>query len=233
MAPAAGFAADNGGFTDAQKTQLQGMIKDYIDQNPDIIIKALQNYQVKQQEQMEKTAESKVIENKEALTGKNLPSAGNPDGDVTITEFFDYNCGYCKKAIPDIESALANDKNVRFVFKELPVLGPTSVTAAQWSLAAYKQGKYFEFHKALMHDNEPRSEETLAKIAKQVGMDVDKAKEYAQSDEAKKIIADNRELASGLQIQGTPGFVINGKMYRGYLGPDGLKDAIADARKKK
>jgi len=234
LAPIKGFAADGApAFTDAQKAEIQGMIKDYVDQNPDLIIKALQTYQVKQQADLEKAAEGKVVENKEALTGRDQPSTGNPNGDVTITEFFDYNCGYCKKALPDIETTLANDKNVRFVFKEFPVLGPTSVTAAQWSLAAAKQGKYFEFHKTLMHNNEPRSEETLRKVAKEVGMDVDKAKEYAQSDEAKKIIEENRNLASELQIQGTPGFVINGKLFRGYIGPEGMKEAITDARKKK
>ena len=218
-------------FTDAQKAELKNIIAQYVRDNPDAIIQSLQAGQRKEQEEARKATQQKISSmDPELLKGKDLPSAGNPNGDVTVTEFFDYNCGYCKKAMDDVQHVLQSDKNVRFVFRELPILGPTSGTAAQWSLAAAKQGKYYEFHTKLMHNNEPRSPEVLEKVAKDAGMDVEKAKADADSQEIKDQVDKSRDLAMSLGISGTPGFVINGKLYPGYLGPDGLEKAVAEAR---
>lgn len=222
-------AADS--LTDVQKQEIRDLIKSYLQENPDIIIDAAQNYQRKKEEDMRAAVEGKVGDYKDELTGKDQPSAGNPGGDVTVTEFFDYNCGYCKHAVADIKKILENDKNVFFVFKELPILGPTSETAAQWSMAAHKQGKYFDYHAALMGNNEPRTEENLIKVAKEAGLDADKLKQDAQSEETRKAVAKSRDVAMDLEIHGTPAFIINGKLFPGYLGEEGLKKAIEEIRK--
>lgn len=221
------------GFNAAQKAEIEGIVKDYLKAHPEVIIEGLQSFQQKQEETARASAEENIEKNKEALFSKNLPFAGNPDGDVTVVEFFDYNCGYCKQAHKDLDALLAEDKNVRIVFKELPVLGPSSEIAARWSHAAFKQGKFYEFHSALMSGSGGINEESLSKIAKDLGLDVEKLKTDAESEETKTVVRDSRDLAMQLQIQGTPGFVVGNKLYRGYIGADGMKNAIAEARGKK
>jgi protein-disulfide isomerase len=226
----AGASAADAGFNAAQKEEIRGVMKEYLQQNPELVYEALMNYQQKKQEEMTKAAEVAVTEKKEDLTHKDLPSAGNPDGDVVITEFYDYNCGYCKKAFDDVQKTLEADKNVRVVFKELPILGPTSEVAARWSMAAHKQGKFFAFHSAMMTHTGQIDEAALEKAAKDAGLDVAKMKTDVDSEDVKAEVAKSRELAQALQIQGTPAFVINGKLYKGYLGPEGMKGAIEEAR---
>jgi protein-disulfide isomerase len=232
VAPGALKAAEPASFTDAQKTELRNLMKDYIKDNPDLIVQALQAYQQKQEDEIRAMAENRIKDNVEAVTGKHLPSVGPENADVTVTEFYDYNCGYCKHATEDILKIIEKDKNVRFVFIDLAVLGPASEMAAHWSHASHRQGKFFEFHTALMKNNEPRTDENLAKIAKQVGLDVDKLRLDATSPEIQQDVAKNRQLASELQIQGTPGFIINGKLFRGYIGLEGMEKAIKEAREK-
>ena len=220
-------------FTDAQKAELKTIIKEYLKEDPGIVMQALELHRDQQEQKLTADAEEVIKQQMDKLTAKDLPSVGNPDGDVTVIEFFDYNCGYCKRALEDIQKVLNEDKKVRFVFKELPILGPTSEVAARWAEAAHRQGKYFEYHTAIMHNPAPISEETLEKAGKDVGLDIAKLKADAESEEVKASVNDSRGLAMQAQIQGTPAFIINGKLYRGYLGPDGLTRAIAEARTKK
>jgi len=161
------------------------------------------------------------------------PEAGNPDGDVTLVEFFDYNCGYCKKAFSAVQEVLEKDKKVRVVFKEFPILGPSSETAAKWALAAGKQKKYFEFHKKLMNNKSPIDDVLLEKIAKDIGMDVDQAKKDTGSADVLKQIEDNRSLASSLGLGGTPAFVIGEEVVPGMMFPEDFLKKIAEMRKKK
>lgn len=217
-------------FTDAQKEALNALIADYIKNNPQAIMDSVQAYQVQAQIKAEEEATKKLKDHLPALTAADMPSAGNKEGDVTVIEFFDYNCGYCKRAFPDIQKALENDPKVRFVFIEMPILGPTSATAAQWALAAQKQGKYFEFHGALMNHRGSKEEPELTKIAKDLGLDVDKMKADAQSQEIIDRINSNMEIVNDLGIRGTPAFIIGKTIVRGYLGEDGLEKAINDER---
>ncbi len=219
-------------LTDAQKLEVQQVIKDYLMENPELILKSVELHQTQQEENQEKNAEAKVGEHLPYLTSNDTPSAGNPDGDVTIVEFFDYNCGYCKRALSDIQKTMKVDKNVRFVFKEMPILGPSSLTASQWALAAHKQGKYFEYHTALMSHRGAKNESELSKLAEDLGLDTAQMKKDANSDEVKIILKKSMDIAREIGIQGTPAFILNGQLVRGYMGPDGLKAAIADARKK-
>jgi protein-disulfide isomerase len=217
-------------FTDAQKTELQSLMKEYLLGNGGVIIESVEKHQMQLMQDANKDADAKIAGRLAELTAKDLPSAGNPDGDVTIVEFFDYKCGYCHKAATDIVQLLEQDKNLRFVFKELPVLGEASVLAAQWSEASHKQGKFFEYHMALMQNTSGFSEEAFIEIGKTLGLDTAKLKADAESDEIKNSIAKSREIAAELAFNGTPGFIINGKPYRGYIGMEGMQQAIAEAR---
>ena len=237
LAIAGGLAAYNAraeekaaGLTDIQKSEVQQVIKDYIRENPELIIEAFQSFQQKQQEQSLVAAQEKIGKYQAELIAKNLPGAGNPNGDVTVIEFFDYNCGYCKKAIEDIKNVLESDKNVRFVFFDMPILGPSSLTAAKWAHAAHVQGKYFEFHTALMEHQGGIDDAVLAEIAKKVGLDVGQAKKDAEDPALNAALDKGVQMGHDIGVQGTPGFIIGDKLFPGYLGEEGLKKAIDEAR---
>lgn len=217
----------------AQKEEISKLVEKLLLEKPEIIVKGLDAYQANEQKKQEEQARAAIKDNKEALMGVGQPSAGNAKGDVTIVEFFDYNCGYCKRALPDIQALLKEDKNIHFVFKDLPILGPTSVTAAQWALAAHKQGRYFDYHAALMEFQGPKEEANLEKIATDLKLDVAKMKTDANSPEIKTTIEKEQALAEKLGINGTPAFIIGDELYPGFIGADGFKAAIAKARKKK
>jgi protein-disulfide isomerase len=134
--------------------------------------------------------------------------AGNPKGDVTIVEFSDYNCPYCKRAYSDVEKLIKSDKNVRFVMKEFPIFGERSESAARVAIAARKQGKYMELHAAMMNNRGPNNGKVALKLAEELGFDMDKLREDMKSDEARKIIEETRILGNKLGIQGTPFFLI-------------------------
>lgn len=220
------------GFSAAQKEEIGVIIKEYLAENPEIVMESLNKHREDMEQQQAVAATENLSKHKDFLTAADAPSAGNPKADVTIVEFFDYNCGYCKRAIPDVLKTLEADKNVRFVFHEMPILGPSSLTAAQWALAAHKQGKYFEYHRALMEHNGPKDDASLENIAKDLGLDVEKMKTDVKSDDVQKMISDSMSAARDLDINGTPAFIINDTITRGYMGPDGLDKAIAQEREK-
>jgi protein-disulfide isomerase len=222
-------AADE--FNKAQKDAIGGVIKEYLMENPEVIFDSIEAYRAKEKEIQQKKAQSAIKDNIAKLTNSNTPSIGAEDADVTVVEFFDYNCGYCKRAVPDIQAILEKDKKVRFVFQEMPILGPSSLTAAQWAKAAHNQGKYFDFHVALMEHRGPKDEDQLAKIAKKLELDVDQMKKDAKSDAIKEAIDGEVALARQIGINGTPAFIVGEDLYPGYIGKDGLNKAIEAVRK--
>jgi len=159
------------------------------------------------------------------------PVGGNPKGNVTIVEFFDYRCPYCKQVLPALQTLLQEDHELRFVYKEFPVLGPASVTAAHAALAAQRQGKYEAFHTAMMAAKGQINEDTIYKVAGSVGLDVDRLKQDMAAPEIEQELKANLALAEALNIRGTPGFIIGKKIVPGALDLDALKDMIAEARK--
>lgn len=239
----AGVAAVTlGGFNYAQaqeaeavpalsKGDVEDTIRSYLLENPDLIVEALDVYRQNQAREQQERAAAKIDEHKDALTGASQPSVGNVNADVVVTEFFDYNCGYCKRAFPDVQALVDADKNVRFVFKEMPILSANSRDMARFALAAHKQGKYFEYHGALMEARGQKDEDALRKIGEDLGLDGEKLVADAASQEIEEQLVKNIAVARDVGATGTPAFVINGKLYPGYLGPDGLKQAIEDARK--
>ncbi|MGE4313392.1 MAG: DsbA family protein [Pseudobdellovibrionaceae bacterium] len=222
-------------FNEAQTKEINAAIEAYIKENPQIILDSLDAYRTKQMEEQQKAADAKAKELLDILKENpdRFPIAGNKKGDIVIAEFFDYNCGYCKKAFEGVQEAIADDKNVKFVFIDLPILGPSSTLASEYALAAAKQNKYWEFHQELMKFQGQKDEKNLTEMAEKVGIDVEKMKKDAAGDEVQKEIADNRKLAEDLNISGTPGFVIETQVIRGYVPYDQMKGIISGERQKK
>lgn len=218
-------------FTDAQKEALGPIIRDYMVSHPEDVVAALEAYQRQQQDAEMKGFQEKLAKRRADIFDDTAPFAGNPKGDVTVVEFFDYNCGYCHKAVDDIVALLEQDKNVRVIFMDLPILSPASHDAARWALAAGKQGKYYEYHVALMKFSAPKGDEAYEKIGKDVGLDTEKLRKDADSKEVRERIEKNISLSSDVGIRGTPAFVIGDSLSPGYIGLDNLKKAVEDARK--
>lgn len=155
--------------------------------------------------------------------------AGNPNGDVTLIEFSDYNCSFCQSSLADVERLLKEDDNLRVVYKELPILAESSQAAALWSLAAAKQNKYREFHNALFKAGRP-DDRTIKIAANNVGLDMNQAQKVIDSPEADKEIKNNIAMMEKIGFSGTPTFVVGDEILGGAVGYEAIKDAIARAR---
>ncbi len=213
------------------KTAIEKIVEDYIIAHPETILKSVDDYQQKTMADHQTRA---VKANATALyEDDSAPFIGNPKADVVLVEFFDYNCGYCKKAFNEIKGLADGDKNLKIVFKDFPILGQTSETAAKWALAAQKQKKYIEFHTAMMNNRQQITDALLEKVAKDAGLDVAKAKVDAEGTEILIQIEKNRTLATQMGISGTPAFVIGQEIMAGVATADQLKAKIADVRKAK
>lgn len=227
FAPAPAKAFDN-----SQTKEIEKIIASYLLENPTIIQKALDKYNVGLAEAADQMRLDAIKKNKKHLTGKNLPSIGNPNASVTVVEFFDYNCGYCKRALTDVIQTVANDKDVRIVFHELPILSEDSKLTAEWALAAHKQGKYYEFHKAMMKYRGAKNINVLTKISNDIGLDAEKMRKDAKSDAIAKELQTSIRVAREIGVSGTPAFIVNDEFYGGYLGKGGLERVISQAREK-
>lgn len=218
-------------FTDEQKKEIQTIVEKTIADNPQLILDSVEKHRVAEAEkELEKQREN-VVEFQKTLGNQFAAySAGNPKGDVTVVEFFDYNCGYCKKAFQEVNKLIQEDKNVNVIFFEMPILGPQSTEAAKWSMAAAKQGKYFDFHRAAMEFTGPKTEENLIDLAKKAGVDVEQAKKDKESPEIMKQIETNIAKAQELGFSGTPGFLIGTRPVFGYMELDAMKTAVITER---
>jgi protein-disulfide isomerase len=217
------------------KYDVENIVKETIKNNPEIITDSLKKAQEKQRADQEKKAkEALKSKSKELTSSKNSPVVGNPKGDVTVVEFFDYHCGYCKKMLPVISELIKSDKKVRVVFKEFPILSPDSELAAKAALAVYrvKPDKYFDFHTELMTETSQYSEESLLKAAEKVGVNPDKVKKEMNADWVNEELKKDRELADALAIRGTPAFIVGDTLLPGASSLEDLKKLIAEQRKK-
>ena len=229
VAPPAG-AAD--ALTPAQKEAVERVVHDYILAHPEVMVEAIRSAQAKAKEKKEESAKQAITERRgELLSDATAPVAGNPHGDVTIVEFFDYRCPYCKQVEPHLEALLKEDPKLRIVYKEFPVLGPESLFASRMALAARKQEKYAPFHDAMMAAKGKITEETILDVARSVGIDVARAKTDMAGAEIQEIIKRNYALADALDIQGTPAFIVGDTLVPGAIDLDNLRHLIAEARK--
>lgn len=216
--------------TAEERAKIESVIRDYLDKNPGLVMDSLQKHQQNQRADLDRQFSDKFATEKDAILKAGHPTIGPANADVTIFEFYDYNCGYCKKAYSDVSQLLEEDKKLRFVFIEMPILSETSIEAAKWALAADKQGKFFEFHSALMKFTGTKDKKTLEKIAGDVKMDLKKAAIDSESKQTMETLEGNLKLARDLGVQGTPGFIIGNQLTPGYMGYEGMKEAIASAR---
>ncbi len=216
-----------------QRQAIEAIIRDYIADHPEVVIDAIQAYQAQMQREQQQQAEAALQESEDdLLNDPRTPVAGNPDGDVTIVEFFDYNCGYCKQVLPSIQTLLETDENVRYVFKEFPILGAGSVVASRAALAVWNLSpeKYLPFHVALMNSRGSVSEQHVFGVAEQVGVDPEALKAEMQEPEIDEKIRDNIALGQRIGIRGTPAFIINDQIVPGAVSLDALRDLVGAAR---
>ncbi|MEK9969390.1 MAG: DsbA family protein [Ferrovibrio sp.] len=221
-------------FTPEQKAALQQLVREVLVTNPEILLEAMNALEAKQQAEAGQASKAAIVANRKAIFDDGVSYvAGNPQGDVTIVEFFDYRCGYCKQVQPSLLTLLKEDKKVRVVLKELPVLGPESVIAARAAVASLEQGKgakYYDFHNAMMEFRGQISEAEVMRIAGKAGLDTAKLKTDMASPKVEQVLRANLALADALGIQGTPGFVIGDRLIPGAVSLDTLRQLVKEVR---
>ncbi|SOC44890.1 DsbA family protein [Shinella sumterensis] len=219
----------------ADKSQIEQIVRDYILENPEIIEEALGVLQTRAQEAEAKARASAVAAEQNALfQSENDLVMGNPDGDVTLVEFFDFNCGYCKRAAPDVQALVASDPNLRVVLKDFPILGEQSVEAAKVGLAVKRlMGATVagEFHKKLIGLQGRADGRRAMELAQELGADRRRLEDEAAGKEVEAIIAKNLALAQRLGLTGTPTFIVGDSVIQGAVGVAPLRGAIKAVRK--
>ena len=213
------------GMSPAQRKAMEALVRSYILENPEIITDAVAILQ------------QRDVANRLAAAGNQIAKpfpgaeAGNPKGDVTIVEFTDYNCGFCRASVPDVQRLLNSDSNIRLVYRELPILSQSSRDAALWALAAARQGKHKAFHDALFAAGRA-DEANITAAARKAGLDMAAARTFAASPQANQEIERNLALMQQIGFNGTPTFIIGDQILEGALGYDALKTAVEKARTK-
>ncbi len=234
IAPPFAAAAPAAQFTPEQRQAIEAIVHDYLAKNPEMLLETLQAAEDKvKNDAHDKASAALISHRKEVFDDPDSPVAGNPKGDVSLVEFFDYRCPYCKQVEPALESLLRQDKELRFVYKEFPVLGPASLTAARAALAARKQGKYDAFHHSMMALKGQIDDDAVFKVAGSVGLDVARLKTDMTAPDIDRTLKANFKLADELDIRGTPGFVVGDEIVPGAVSLDALKQLIDAARKSK
>ena len=211
------------------------VVRDYLTKNPDILVEMTNELDKRQAAEQAEKQQKVIGDNAEAIFRSPLAHvAGNPNGDVSVVEFFDYNCGFCKRALPDVVKLAQNDNKVRLVLKELPIFGEESEGAAKVALASAKQGKYFEMYQKLFTEPGKADKDKALRIAGELGLDKAQLEKDMQDPEIQKSLNEAKELANKLGLQGTPLFLIGDRSIPG--APDDLYDQltknVAEVREK-
>jgi protein-disulfide isomerase len=215
---------------DLSVEQIEKIVREYLLREPEVVYQALEELQRRQAEATAARQRAAIAENQGELTGDSAsPVGGNPDGDVTLVEFFDYRCAYCRRVVSSVRALLDEDRALRVVFKELPVLGPDSVRAARAALASRRQDRYVPFHFALMTADD-LSLEGIRAIARSVGLDPDQLEADMAAPEVMAAIEANYALANELGIEGTPAFVIGDQLIPGAVDKARLQQLLDQAR---
>ncbi len=211
---------------------LEQMIEQYIRSHPEVIEQSLQSLENKRAaEEQERQKAALATHQQELLNDPASPVSGNPAGDVTVVEFFDYRCGYCKKAASALTQLQQSDARVRVVYKDFPILGETSEWAAKAALASNLQGKHRVFHEALLAAKDDLTKEQLFRIAAEAGLDVNRLDQDMTRPEWQPILDRNRALAKTLGISGTPAFIVGNDLVPGALDLKTLQELVAHKRK--
>jgi protein-disulfide isomerase len=223
-------------FSADQREEIGHVVKEYLLAHPEVVQDVMSELEKRQQAAESEKHRAAVLENKATLF--NSPRQvvlGNPQGNVTLVEFFDYNCGYCKRALSDMLDLIKTDNNIRFVLKEFPVLGEGSVEAARVAVAARMQDtsgkKYIEFHQKLLGGRGAADKARALSVAKEVGFDMARIEKDMGSDEVKRTIDENLKLADAIGVNGTPSYVVGDEVVIGAVGLDTLREKIGAERK--
>ncbi|PCJ43916.1 MAG: hypothetical protein COA81_03495 [Alphaproteobacteria bacterium] len=220
------YAQEND-FSSGQKEKINQMIRTYILEHPEILPEAIQILQ-------NRSKVAKLAQNYTALYEDGFSYIdGNENGDLTMIEFFDYNCGYCKRVLKAVERLKKEDKNLRIIYKEFPILSESSYTASKAAMASIKQGKYEKFHVAMLSNSGSLTEDRIFEIAKEIGLDVKQLAKDMTSPVLERNIKINQNLAQTLGITGTPGFIIGDTIVPGALPYEELVKLIKKARQQK
>ena len=228
-------AASAQSFSDTQRGDIETIVKNYLISHPEVLEEAMAQLSKRQAAAETEKHEASIAKDSETIF--NSPrgvTLGNKDGDVTFVEFFDYNCGYCKRAMADMLDLMKTDPKLKVVLKEFPVLGPGSVEAAQVAVAARMQDpsgkKYLDFHQKLLGGRGPADKARAMAAAKDAGLDTAKIEKDIASPEVRATIEENFKLAEAMGMNGTPSYVIGKQIVVGAVGLDGLKEKIGVAR---
>jgi protein-disulfide isomerase len=224
------------GFSPSQKSEIEAIVKNYLIQHPEVLQEAMEALDKRQKEADAEKARTSIKQLKATIfNSTHQVVLGNPQGNVTMVEFFDYNCAFCKRAMADMMNLLKTDPDLRFVLKEFPVLGPGSIEAAHVAVAARMQDpsgkKYLEFHQKLLSSRGPADKMRALAVAKDVGFDVARLEKDMASDEAKATIEESMKLADALGVNGTPSYVVGDEVVVGAVGIDELRAKIQGERK--
>ncbi len=218
---------------DAQKKEMGEFIREYLIQNPEVMIEVQTALEAKQQAERANQSTKAVAAYKDDIfSSPNDIVLGNPKGDVTVVEFFDYNCGYCKRAMGDMDDILAKDKNIRFVLKEFPILGPDSMAAHKVADAVriIAPEKYPEFHRQLLVGQERATEATAISVAAELGLDEAQIRKTMTEKPNDDIVRQAYQLANAIGITGTPTYVVGDEAVFGAVGLDQIEDKVKNVR---
>lgn len=217
-----------------QKAAINAQIRAYILENPEIIVEAMQVLEQREQAAQANADKELLASMRGALENDGYSLiTGNPDGDVTVIEFLDYRCGYCKQAHDGVKALLASDPNIKFIVKEFPILGPESTFASRAAMASLEQGAdaYLSFNDAMMRHRGDLDQHTVMRLAGEAGVDQAKLAEDIQNPQIAANIRETYGLARRLDISGTPAFIIGDTIVRGFLPYDSLKEIVEDERR--
>lgn len=221
-------------MSDADRAAFGAQVRAYLLENPQVIMEAVQVLETRQAEEQARGDIALLENNAEALFNDGYSwVGGNPDGDVTIVEFFDYRCSFCRRAHPDVAELLRQDGNIRYIAKEFPILGENSMISSRFALAARAVGgdaAYAAAKDALIVLNGTLDDAVLRRLATSLGLPADAVLAEMDSDDITRQLSETRALAQALQINGTPSFVMGGQLIRGYVPLDAMQEIVADAR---
>lgn len=219
--------APGGVLATLEQAKIEQVVREYLTRNPEILVEMTTELDNRQQAAEAAKQQRLIGEHAEQIYRSPTSFvAGNPDGDVSVVEFFDYNCGFCRRALPALVELIDNDDKVRVVLKELPIFGDDSEDAAKAALAADKQGKYFEMHQKLFSDPGKANKEKALKIAQELDMDVTQLETDMEDPEIQKSLDESRALAEKIGVEGTPFYLIGDRSLAG--APDDLYDQLTE-----
>lgn len=227
-------ALDLNAMTEAEKAEFGVQVREYLLENPEVIIEAINILEQRNAAAEAEADKQLVVANMDELINDGYSwVGGNPDGDITLVEFMDYRCGYCRRAVPEVANLLASDGNIRLVIKELPILGDASVMSSRFAVATKQvagDDAYKQVHDALLEFGGEPNEVTLRRISDGLGLDSDAIVAAMNSDEVTAEINQTRELARKMNISGTPSFVLGTEMLRGFLPADQMQQIANGVR---